>query len=67
MYNNKIQGVFFITDEDGIKHEVCVSVLADMENATFYALVTIDGEPVAPGAAPSVEADIYVKWTMGLS
>lgn len=64
MYNNKIQGVFFITDNVGIKHEVCVSVLADMENATFYSLVTFDGEPAAPASVPSVEADVYVKWSI---
>ena len=64
MYNNKIQGTFFITDNDGIKHEICVSVLADMENATFYSLVTFDGEPVAPASVPSVEADVYVKWSI---
>ena len=64
MYNNKIQGTFFITDNDGIIHEVCVSVLADMENTTFYSLVTVDGEAAAPASTPTVEADIYVKWSI---
>ena len=64
MYNNKVQGTFFITDNDGVKHEVSISVLADMENLDFYALVMIDGEPVAPASTPSVDADVYVKWTL---
>ena len=64
MINNKVQGTFFMIDSDGVKHEVCISVLADMENATFYALVQLDGEPVAPSATPSVDADVYVKWSV---
>lgn len=64
MYNNKVQGFIPLIDNDGVQHNFTVSVLADIENATFYALVELDGEPVAPAATPSVDADIYVKWTI---
>lgn len=57
MFNNKVLGFIPFIDEDGVQHTMAVSVLADVENETFYALVE-------PAAAPSVDADIYVKWTI---
>lgn len=64
MFNNKVLGFIPFIDSDGVQHTMAVSVLADVENETFYALVEVDGEPVAPAAAPSIDADIYVKWTI---
>ena len=43
MYNNKVQGTFFLTDNDGIKHEICIGVLANMEDSQFIVTVAFDG------------------------